>query len=629
MGATDPSSGGFELRAGREGLPRLWGRRGFWQVKLRWAVAPLMIFGVVVAKALGFEFRATPILLIAIASPLYNGAFAWAFGRQKGKAEPALDRLLTQLEVLADYALMFLLIYFTGGTSSPLVVFFLFHVIIGGIQFRPPTAYQFAALAAAGLWALFLAESAGWLPNEPVTFRGQPVHVLDRPIYGASFLLVFTATLFITAAMVTAIMRRFRARVGDLAEATAELARLNEQLNSLYAMLTAVGAERRLEPILNTVTSELAAVMAVDGVAVKLLSEDGETLRYVGTFGLPEALGSETVLRVDQSPLSRRALEGETLVHGRVGKGDTFQLQEELSRLGIQSAVLAPLTIQERVIGTLSLYSRQADHFVEGDADFIRLAAELVAIAIEDAQANEAIETLVEDRTQFMLEMAHNLRAPLSASLSLLELLKDGELAGPEQQAEYVGRIEARLRSLHQTIGEVLTIARARDWSREIPDVVVSLSDLARYTEQTFGEAAAQKGLRFQVVAPEDLPSVDSGADLLQQVMDNLVSNAIKYTPAGGQVEVSFARTGPNEIQIMVEDSGIGIPPEEQRKLFGEFFRASNAKKLTSDGTGLGLALVNQTVERHRGRIHLASEEGQGTTVVVYLPIRQADLVTT
>jgi signal transduction histidine kinase len=105
--------------------------------------------------------------------------------------------------------------------------------------------------------------------------------------------------------------------------------------------------------------------------------------------------------------------------------------------------------------------------------------------------------------------------------------------------------------------------------------------------------------------------------------MENLVSNAIKYTAEGGEIEVRFGRGDAETIQIVVRDTGIGIPAAEQDKLFQEFFRASNAKRFTTTGTGLGLALVKQTVNRHNGELELTSAEDQGTQVTVSLPIHQ------
>jgi signal transduction histidine kinase len=585
-----------------------------------------MIAGVFVGRALGFGFETLPILLIALASLVYNALFAWVYGRfqERLAGDPGLDRLLTLLEVIADYLAMFLLIHFTGGVSSPLVPFLLFHVIIAAVQFTPGTAYALASVAAAGLWILLLGEILDWIPCYGLTYHGQSVHFMDRPIYAAAWLLFFTATLFIAAALVSRVMGRLRSGVADLARTTRELTSLNNRLSGLYAMVGAIGTERHLQPILDTVTAEMTKVMEVPAATIKLLSRDGEALHYVASEGLPKDLVSKTVIQLDQSPLNRRVIDGETLLHPVVEGDATLQLGTLLSEMGIQSAAFAPLQFENRVIGTMGVFARRANRFDDGDTEFLKLAAKLVAIAIEDARANEAVEDLMAERTRFMLQVAHNLRAPLSAGLSMMDLLKDGYMGEvSDKQVEYLRRIEDRLRSLDQTISELLTIARTRDWSHEIPDVVVDLEGLAAYTERTFRAEAASKDLRFEISTEPDLPKVDSGADLLEKVMENLVSNAIKYTPVGGEIKVRFERGDTETIQIVVRDTGIGIPANEQDKLFKEFFRASNAKRLTTTGTGLGLALVKQTVERHNGELRLTSTEGQGTEVTVSLPIHQ------
>jgi signal transduction histidine kinase len=630
MPTLDPEKSTRELMpefvGGRSQLPKLWGRQGFWQIKLRWAVAPFMLAGLVIGHLLGFELPVVPIVLIAISSPLYNSVFALLFSRYRMRLErePGLDRLFTVIEILTDYAAMFLLIYFTGGVSSPLVVFLIFHVIISAVQFSPATAFRFAGLAASGLWLLLLGQIMGWCKCDLISYRGIPISLMDRPVYAAVILLFFTATLFLTAAMVGKIMRSLRERVGDLADVTSELANANDKLRSLYAMVTAMGAEHHLGPVLTTVTAELAKATGVRGVAVKLLSDDGKSLRYVAAHGLPDELIREKIVFLDQSPLNERVIDGETLVEATIDENGALQLHQELSTLGIRSAVLAPLEVAGRVIGTLGFYSRTPGRFNENDTPFLKLAAELVAIAIDDARAFDEIEDLMRERTEFMLKVAHNLRAPLGASLSILDLLKDGYLGKlTEQQDEHLGRLDTRLRSLDQTVSELLALARTRDRSREIPDVVVDLVALASYTRKTFAEDAARKGLDFTVEAKENLPQVESGLNLLEQLMDNLVSNAIKYTPAGGTVEVAFSHPGSETVRITVQDTGIGIPLKEQGKLFSAFFRASNAKKTTTNGTGLGLALVKQTVERHNGEINVTSEEGKGTTVVIDLPARQ------
>ncbi len=610
-----------DLAAGRRGLPKLWGRQGFWQIRMRWAVAPLMFAGIVAGRLLGFDFQLWPIAALALVNLAYNVLFARILGRHRDRLrdEPGLDRTFTNVEVMVDYAAMFLLIYFTGGASSPLIVFLIFHVIIAAIHFTAATAYTLAGIAAGGLWLLLWGQAVDWMECHHISFRGSVLH--QGPAAGAVMLTFFTATLFITAGLVSRIMDRLRERVGTLAEASSGLARANERFHGLYRMLAAIGAERHMQPVMQTVTAEMARAARVDAVAVKLLSKDRQSLRYVAAHGLPEELIAERIIYLERSPINRRVIAGET-VESRLESAREMQLQRELRDLGFRAAMLAPLKVEERVIGTLGFYDRNPGRFGEHNRSFLEIAAELVAIAIDHARAHEAIEALMHERTEFMLETAHNLRAPLAASLSTLDLLTAGYLGDmTEKQNDKLKRLEIRLRALDGTIGELLAIARTRDRSREIEDVVVDLEALARYTEETFTGEAIARDLIFRVERDGDLPLLASGRNLLEQLMENLVSNAIKYTPEGGCVEVRLDRPDPDSVRITVADTGIGIPEREQGKLFREFFRATNARQRTRLGTGLGLVLVKQTVERHAGTLELTSAEGEGTTVVINLPL--------
>lgn len=439
-------------------LPQLWGRRGFWQIRLRWAVAPMMILGVLLAEALGFELDRPAIFGIAVASPLYNAVFAFLFKRfeERLAADPDFERFLVVIEVVVDYAVMLLLLHFTGGASSPLIFLLLLHVLIGAVQFSAGTAYLFAALASAGPWLLLLGQIRGWWTPSPLAYRGETLDLVARPGAAALLLGSFSVTLFLAAAMVSRIMSQLRRGVEALGVATAK------------------------------------------------------------------------------------------------------------------------------------------------------------------------IEALLADRIQFTLQVAHNLRAPLSAGLGMLELLRTGRMGELDpRQAALLERLDDRLRALDRAAGQLLTIARTRDFSTEIPDVLVDPQELAAHVRARFEEVAASHGLRFVVTAEPDLPRVESGVDLLEELMENLVSNAVRYTPAGGAIDVRFERGEPGELRIVVADTGIGIPAAEQDHLFQEFYRASNAKRHSPAGTGLGLALVKRTVDRHHGRVRISSEEGAGTQVVVEIPVHR------
>jgi signal transduction histidine kinase len=611
---------------GGKTMPRVWGRRSFRQIRLRWWVPPTILVATLSARALGYEFETRPILMIAAGILAYNSLLALNFRRLAVnlEREPKRDRRLVILGVSLDYAAMFLLIHFTGGSASSLNYFFLFHVIFAAIQLRPGTAYLFAGTVITGTWILVYLQISRILPCHCMSFNGQSFCYLDRPGHLIANTLVFSATVAIMAILTSRIMARLRSRVKDLTEASKQVATLNDRFHSLYAMLRAIGTEDSLQPILDIVTRELAEAMKVKVVAVKLLSEDGRTLRFVAAHGLPEDFIEKKIVQLAESPLNREVIEGEVLMHGSIDADDKFQLHAELKELGIRSVAFAPLSLEKQVIGILGAYCYIPMRFDDEDTGFLRLAAELVAVAIESARSYEAVQELLDERSRFMLRVAHNMRAPLGASLSLLEVIRDGTL-GPltDRQSEYLSRVDLRLSNLNQTVGELLTLSRSRDLVRQLPAVDVLPADLAAMAESTFSERARGKGVGLDVEILDELPPVASHGDTLQQLVENLVSNAIKYTGEGGGVAVTFSRQG-EWLRIEVADDGIGIPAAEQAGLFNEFFRASNAKKLAVEGTGLGLLLAKQTAERHGGSLRLASEEGVGTTVVVDLPFNSS-----
>ena len=604
-------------------LPRVWGRRSFWQIRLRWWVPPLILGAVLVARFAGFEFPARPVLQIALGILLYNVLLTLGVRHLRADLErqAARDRGWAIVEVALDYGAMFLLVYFTGGLASPLIFFFLFHIIFAAIQFTASTAYGFAGLSVFGLWLLALLQFKGGLPSHPLHFRGQALELLDYPGHLLALLIVFSATAITTAMLTTRIIARLRRRVGELTEASQQVLTLNERFHSLYAMLRAVGSAREPQAVLDLVCRELTQVMEVRVVAVKLLSDDGRRLNFVAADGLSAEFLAGQVVQLADSPLNQRVIAGETLVEGDIDTEAAFQQYEELRRQGIRSLAFAPLRLESRVIGILSAYCDRPQRFTKDDTAFLSLAAELVAVAIENARAHAAAERLLAERSQFLLRVTHNMRSPLAAALSLLSVVREGILGvlSPRQD-EFLHRIDLRLRNLNQTIGELLTLARGRERGESTPPQRLEPAKLAARLREAFAERAEAKAIDLTIAIADGSPAVQGSEEAIGQLLENLVSNAVKYTQAGGLVRVSFLPSPTGELRIEVRDSGIGIPAAEQAELFGEFFRASNARKLAEEGTGLGLALVKQAVEGHGGRLHLASEEGVGTTVVVDLP---------
>lgn len=614
---------GSDLLGGSPVLGRAWGRRALWQVHLRWWVPPAILVSLVASWWLGYRVEVVPILAVAGAILVYNIPFAVVAARVRAAAEggPTADNLYAFLQVTLDYAAVFLLVHFTGGAGSPLLFFFLFHVVFAAILLRASTAYLFALVATGGMFVLAIAEYVGWVASHPLVFRGESLNVLDRPGHIVALLAFFSASVIIVAVAATRIMASLRQRVIWLAQTKNETVMLNERLGSIYDVLTALGSETDLGRVLDVVTSSLAAVMGVRAVSVKLLSEDRKTLRYVAVHGLPREFLDEQAVEVAQTPFNRRIIEGETLVSGQITPGSPWRLQATLAEIGIRSLLLAPLKVHRRVIGILCAYCDKPHRFGPEDASFFRLAAELVAIAIEHAKRHEAVQQLLDERLTFMSRVAHNMRAPLAASVSMLHLLGEGYLGEiVTRQAEHLKRVIRRLRSLDATVGEILALGRSRLPGTSVRREAVDLGQLAERAVGNFREQASERELALRLDIADGLPPVTGDPNLLEQVLENIVSNAIKYTPAGGDVHVTLAQGADGGVGVSVRDTGIGVPKEEQNRLFSEFFRASNAKKSGEAGTGLGLRIVQDVVLKHGGEVTVSSEEGRGTLVQVVFP---------
>ena len=239
---------------------------------------------------------------------------------------------------------------------------------------------------------------------------------------------------------------------------------------------------------------------------------------------------------------------------------------------------------------------------------------------IENAMFYDQAEQLTEERWRFMRKASHNLRAPLAAVMSMLEVLRDdyfGSLS--PAQREHLRRIHRRTRTMADMLETLMAIAKSRAQTRITVPTPMLVSEIAGRINRTFEDRALQKGIGLKITVPEELSDTYADLEVLEPILENLVSNAIKYTYTG-EVRVSFEVQG-RFLKITVADTGIGIPENDKSHLFEEFFRARNAKTVEEIGTGLGLAFVKETVSQRNGRIEWESKEGEGTRFDIYLPL--------
>jgi signal transduction histidine kinase len=234
-------------------------------------------------------------------------------------------------------------------------------------------------------------------------------------------------------------------------------------------------------------------------------------------------------------------------------------------------------------------------------------------------EINSRLQRLDTERTRFLTTVTHELRAPINTIHTCVELALAG-YASPEKVREILERVKERTAELSDLISDLLRLARAREEaSRDERIELVQPVEVLQSVVQLMKTEANSKDLFLSTDIDPDLASIQANAERLKLVWTNLLSNAIKYTEPGGIVGVTLKQT-PEQLVSTVQDTGIGIPPEDLRRIFEEFYRAENARAVSPIGTGVGLAIVRRIVENWGGQITVESELGLGSKFTLVLP---------
>ena len=241
--------------------------------------------------------------------------------------------------------------------------------------------------------------------------------------------------------------------------------------------------------------------------------------------------------------------------------------------------------------------------------------------AAELARAKEEMERLDKFKTAFTLTVAHELRAPVTALQSFLLAMLKGYVA-PDQQRDILQRAIERTQGLLDLVDDLLNLAAAREELTPPKRKTLSLADSLEEVVPLLRTQAEEKGITFAMEVRQR-PLVAANPDQVRQLWTNLISNAIKYTPSGRRVTITLDDEGGWAVGT-VEDTGIGVAPEDQEKIFEEFYRTPQAKAVEPRGTGLGLPLVKRIVEAHGGTIEVESALGQGSRFTFRLPVSPA-----
>jgi two-component system phosphate regulon sensor histidine kinase PhoR len=236
-------------------------------------------------------------------------------------------------------------------------------------------------------------------------------------------------------------------------------------------------------------------------------------------------------------------------------------------------------------------------------------------IIFQDLTRVRRLETV---RRDFISNISHELRTPLASLRALVDTLRDGALEDPPAARRFLDRMETEVDALTQMAQELLELSRIESGLVPFQMVPVDVTDVVLPPVERLRPQAERFVLQLAVDLPLGLPLVLADAERIQQVVTNLVHNAIKFTPSGGEVTVSAA-AGEGEVVVSVHDTGVGIPADDLPRIFERFYKADHAR--SGGGTGLGLAIAKHIVQGHGGRIWAESIEGRGSTFYFSLPV--------
>jgi signal transduction histidine kinase len=400
-----------------------------------------------------------------------------------------------------------------------------------------------------------------------------------------------------------------------------------EQVRMLTQARTAMRSVRQelgMDDFLEAVSQAMVAAMAVDSVHV-LLAGGRVTELEPHTASLEEYMRHVWLRRghlVVEPAQTWGAVEQHAVPTPLV-------LRRLMERHDLGSWLLVPIGMGEEYLGTMGLGRRPGgERWIDSEINAANAVASDLASRVVDTRLmererslNARLRDLVAHRRDMVNTLAHELRTPVSILRMHLELIADEP--DPDQVAESRAAMDRSAQRIEQMIEDLMTLATMSDSEQVIPMVPVDLSSVAREACDYLAPVVASSDLALDCDIPDDLVVLGEESGL-QRMVGNLVSNAIKYTPAGGRVTFSLVpetvadRDG---VRLTCADTGIGIATSDLGHLFTPFFRSSSADARQRPGTGLGLAITESVVRRHQGTVDVRSELGVGTTFTVWLPL--------
>jgi signal transduction histidine kinase len=405
---------------------------------------------------------------------------------------------------------------------------------------------------------------------------------------------------------------------------TRELAQSVEELRALGEVSQAVNSTLDLQTVLDTIVAKAVQLSSTDAGTIFVFNEGTDEFEARANYGMGEQVIEalqrhhvELSASLKHVTKLRQPVQDADLRHPSV-LPQSGSLQQLVLETGYLARIFIPLLGADRIVGALVVRRKAAGEVPKSTIDLLQTFAAQSVLAIQNARLfheiqikSQELEVASQHKSQFLANMSHELRTPLNAILGYTELVLDSIYGDvPERARSVLERVQSNGKHLLGLINDVLDLSKIEAGQLKLSLEDYSIRDVVHSVFSVVEPLAEEKHLALKVELPNDLPVAHGDERRLTQVLLNLVGNAIKFTD-----------TGNGHYTLSVQDTGPGISPSDQGKIFEEFQQADASMTKTKGGTGLGLSIAKRIINLHGGRIWVSSELGSGSTFFINVPI--------
>ncbi|MEM7334505.1 MAG: GAF domain-containing protein [Chloroflexota bacterium] len=398
-------------------------------------------------------------------------------------------------------------------------------------------------------------------------------------------------------------------------------------MSALVDMAKQVTSDLKLSPVLQKTVQLLRGLMNARASTIFMLTENREELILKASDGIENEF-IDARMALDDS-ISGQVINTRERIYIKDTQAEPdFIFFDEV----VRSLLVLPLVVRDRPVGTLTVDSDKPNAFLESDIRLMTIAAAQVSIAISNARLFEESEARATEleiaykelkhsdrlKDELVQNVSHELRTPLTFVKGYVDLLMDGEmgLMNAEQQSALT-IISDKTNDITRIIDDIITLQKINSGNLKLEKT--SMREFLETAVASHQMIAAQKGLHIDYILPpaDGMVIIDRGR--INQVLDNLIGNAMKFSPDGGTIHIILQETD-TFVQVAVTDEGIGISPEKHKRIFERFYQIDGSASRRFGGTGIGLAIVKRIVDAHQGRIWVESEIEKGSSFTFELP---------